>query len=250
MGILLQKMRRISAYIISIVIIIFCSILQINGQDTINYPLKIKVGMEISGPIIYSIDNNILITEGFVSVDLNEVKSVILAGGYADYNYSQYNYTYNSNGIFVRAGIDFNLMKPKKTKGLYWGGIGFRYGISHFTYSIPFYKQDNYWGTTESSVSENKTWAHFIEATPGIRAEVFKNVSMGWSVNLRMLLYSGTGKNLKAIYIPGFGPGEKNFNIGMSYFLSWNIPYKKIRVIIKKPEPEEPEETEEGTAGK
>jgi hypothetical protein len=243
-------MRRISAYIISAMLVVFCTGLQTNGQDTISYPLKIKIGLEVSGPVIYYFDNNILITEGFLSVDLTEVKSVILAGGYADYNYSQYNYTYNSNGIFARAGIDFNLMKPKKTKGLYWGGIGFRYGISHFTYEIPYFKQDNYWGTTESSVSAKKTWAHFIEAAPGIRAEVFKNVSMGWSVNLRMLLYSGTGKDMKAIYIPGFGQAEKNFNIGMSYFLSWNIPYKKIRVIIKKPEPEETEEATEGNAGK
>ena len=137
-------MRRISAYIISSMLIIFCSSLQIEGQDTITYPLKIKAGLEVSGPVIYYIDNNMLSTEGFVSVDLNEVKSVIFAAGYADYNYSQYNYTYMSNGIFARAGIDFNLMKPKKTKGRYWGGIGFRYGISHFTYQIPFYKQDNY----------------------------------------------------------------------------------------------------------
>jgi hypothetical protein len=57
-----------------------------------------------------------------------------------------------------------------------------------------------------------------------------------------MLLYSGTGNDLKALYIPGFGQAEKRFNIGMSYFLSFNIPYKKIRVIIKKPPPEEPEE--------
>jgi hypothetical protein len=242
-------MRRISAYFISVVLVIFCGSLQINGQDTINYPLKIKIGMEVSGPVLYYFDNNILRAEGVVSVDLNEVKSVIFAAGYADYNYSQYNYTYMSNGMFARAGVDFNLMKPKKTKGLYWGGIGFRYGISNFKYQIPFFKQDNYWGTTQSSVSENKTWAHFIEASPGIRAEVFKNVSMGWSVNLRMLLYSGTGKDLKAIYIPGFGQAEKRFNIGMSYYLSFNIPYKKIRVIIKKPEPEEPEETPEGTAG-
>jgi hypothetical protein len=29
----------------------------------------------------------------------------------------------------------------------------------------------------------------------------------------------------------------------MSYFISWNIPYKKIRVIIRKEEPEETEDT-------
>jgi len=242
-------MRRISAYIISLFLFIFCSNLQINGQDTISYPLKIKIGLEVSGPVLYFIDNNILNAEGFLSVDLNEVKSVILAAGYANNTISETNYTYTTNGIFARAGIDFNLMKPKKTRGLYWGGIGFRYGVSHFTYETPFFEHVNYWGTASSYVPSTTSWAHFLEASPGIRAEVFKNVSMGWSVNMRMMLHKGTGNDLKPLYIPGFGQGEKNFNIGMSYFISWNIPYKKIRVIIKKPPPEEPVETVEGSGG-
>lgn len=218
-----------------------------NGQDTINYPLKIKIGLEVSGPVIYFIDNNILITEGFLSVDLNEVKSVILAAGYSKNSISETNYSYTSNGVFVRAGIDFNLMKPKKTRGLYWGGIGFRYGVSHFTFETPFFEHINYWGTTSSAVSSETSWAHYLEASPGIRAEVFKNVSMGWSVNMRIMLYKGTGNDLKPLYIPGYGQGEKNVNIGMSYFISWNIPYKTTRVIIQPPPPEETEETEEET---
>jgi len=68
---------------------------------------------------------------------------------------------------------------------------------------------------------------------------------MGWNISLRMLVYSGTGKDLRSIYMPGFGNGATKFSTGVSYFISWNIPYKKIRVIIKKEEPEETEETDE-----
>ena len=51
--------------------------------------------------------------------------------------------------------------------------------------------------------------------------------------------------DLKPIYFPGFGNAEKRFSTGFSYFIVWNIPYKKIRVIIKKEEPEEEEDQED-----
>jgi hypothetical protein len=241
-------MRRTSVYIISTALIIISSWPYLNGQDTVNYPLRIKAGVEALGPIVYYTNKKILKTEGFISVDLNEVTSVVVAGGYADYTYSQFNYTYTNNGIFFRTGIDLNLMKPKKTQGLYWGGIGFRYGISRFTYEIPTYQRENYWGNTISSVPKQTSWAHFIEASPGVKTDIFKNFSLGWSINLRILVYSGTGKDLRPIYLPGFGDATKKFRTGMSYYLVWNIPYKHKKVIIRKPEPEEKDET--ATPGK
>lgn len=243
-------MRRTSGYTISLFLGILLSILQVKSQDTISFPLKIRVGLEVLGPAVYIADKDILVTEGFLSADLDEVKSVVFAAGYADYTYSQYNYVYTTNGIFARAGIDLNLMKPKKnSQGRYWGGLGLRYGISHFTYEIPSLQQENYWGTALTSVSKSTSWAHFLEATPGIRAEVLRNFSLGWSVNLRLLLYSGTGSDMKPIYLPGFGNADKRFNISMSYYMVWSIPFKKIRVIIKKEKPAETKDQETEVKG-
>lgn len=238
-------MKKTSVYIISVLIVLSCNCLQIAAQDTINYPLRIKFGIEASGPVIYLSDKNVLRTEGFISVDLNNITSVVLSGGYADFTYTQYNYTYTNNGIFFRSGIDLNLMKPKKTQGLYWGGLGLRYGISRFTYEIPSLETENYWGKTISSAPKQTNWGHFLEASPGVKADVFKNFSLGWSINIRMLLYTGTGNDLRPVYLPGFGDASKKLRTGMSYYIVWNIPYKHKKVIIKKPEPEETEETAE-----
>jgi hypothetical protein len=60
-----------------------------------------------------------------------------------------------------------------------------------------------------------------------------------------MLLYTGKYEDIKPINIPGFGNAQKRFSTGFSYFIVWNIPYKKIRVITKKEEPEEIDEDEE-----
>jgi hypothetical protein len=84
---------------------------------------------------------------------------------------------------------------------------------------------------------------HFLEVAPGFRTELFRNLSIGWSVRLRLLLSGGGGKDLRPICFPGFGNSSKTVNAGINYYIVWSIPIKTKR-IITKPEVEE-EETEE-----
>jgi hypothetical protein len=212
--------------------------------DTVVIPLKIRAGLELAGPVIYFTDKNNLSFEGYVSGDLNEKMAIFLGGGYADFKYSQYNYDYLSRGVFIKAGVDFNLLKPEINMGKYWAGIGLHYGQSIFTSETPSFEHENYWGTTASSIPSKTSWGHFLEISPGFKAELFNNFSIGWSVSLRRLIYSGTTKDLMPVYIPGFGTGGKTMSFAMNYFITINIPYRKIRVAIKK---EVPEETEEQT---
>ncbi len=235
-------MRRIYVYIISVLFTLISMIRPLPAQDTIDFPLKLRIGLEVTGPVEYCTNKNILKTEGLISADLDEKHSIILNAGYLKYQYSQYNYDYLNKGYFIRTGVDFNLLSPVKSKGRYWAGIGFHYGLSRFTSEIPSFSQDNYWGTTSGSIPTKTSWGHFVEATPGIKTEIFKNVSIGWSISLRMLLYTGTGKDLRPIYFPGYGSGGKKTSSEISYWLIWNIPFKKIRVITRVPAPEETEE--------
>ncbi|OFY59319.1 MAG: hypothetical protein A2V50_01425 [Bacteroidetes bacterium RBG_19FT_COMBO_42_10] len=241
-------MRRISAYYISILILLFSGSSVANGQteppDTVVIPLKIRVGVEVTGPVIYLTDKNNLNAEGFISADLNERIGLFVGAGYSDFKYSQYNYEYLSKGFFLKAGVDFNLLRPEKAMGKYWAGIGLRYGLSSFTCEIPTFEYENYWGTIVTSIPPSKYFGHYLEASPGFKAEIFRNFSMGWSVNIRKLVYTGAGKDLRPIYFPGYGKGGESMSFGISYFLVWNIPFKKIKVEVKKEEPEETQESE------
>jgi hypothetical protein len=237
--------RRICEYIISALALFLISFSNAWGQDTLFIPLKVNVGLEVMGPVNYFINKDVLSTEGYISVDWNEKRSYVLSAGYLDYKYSQYNYTYLNKGFFIRIGPDFNILKPKKSQGKYWGGIGFRYGLSHYQWQVPSLHQTNYFGETTSSIPSQREWGHFLEASPGMRAEIFPHFSMGWSVSLRMLIRTGSTSDLKPIYFPGYGNAAKRFSTGFSYFIVWNIPYKKIRVITKKEEPEETDETDD-----
>jgi Domain of unknown function (DUF6048) len=238
-------MWRIFAYFISLILFLNYGLIQVQAQDTIPIPLKIKIGLEVSGPAIYYSDKNILNEEGYISVDLDEKHSAILDAGYLNFKYAQYNYSYLSHGMFVRVGMDFNLLKADKSQGKYWAGIGLRYGLSRFRSQTPYFQTTDYWGTTSSYLPPETHWGHFLEASPGVRAEIFNHFSLGWSISIRMMLHTSTGNDLKPIYFPGFGNGTKTFSTGMNYYIVWNIPYKWINAILKKPPPEETEETEE-----
>jgi hypothetical protein len=234
-------MKRISAYIISFFLLIAAA-LPGTAQDTVDVPLNIRVAAEMSGPVIYFIDKKTLNAEGNVFLDLNEKTSIMIGGGYSNYSYSQYNYDYRAKGIFFKTGADFNLMGVEKARGKYFAGVGFHYGISMSSFEVPSFTTENYWGSVSSSIPLTSGTAHFLEVTPGVRTEVFKNFSMGWTINIRWLFYKGINKDLNPLYLPGFGNAGKNLSSGISYYITFNIPYKKKRVIVMPPPPEEPDE--------
>lgn len=241
-------MLKIYGYIISCLLLITSLPLpgQINKKevqpDSVVIPLKIRAGIELTGPVMYFTDKDKLSFEGHFSGDLNEKTGFYAAAGFSDFRYSQYNYDYLNKGIYFKAGLDINLLKPEMAMGKYWAGLGFRYGISRFSQEIPVLKHENYWGIASSSVAPLKSWGHFLEVAPGFRAEIIDNISIGWSVCVRKLIYTGTGRDLRPVYFPGYGQGGKSFSTGINYFLIWNFTFKKIKVEIKEDPPEEPEE--------
>ncbi len=228
-------MRKIYVYIISIASICFPSLLQ--GQDTVAFPLKIRAGIEATGPVIHMTDRNIFDAGGFISADRNEKMAYTLEGGFSDFRYSQYNYDYRSKGLYLKAGVDFNLLKPSVSLGKYQALLGLRYGLSLFSSGTPELSHENYWGTSHSSIDPSKMAGHFLELAPGVRAELFRNFSIGWTVRLKFLISGGGGKDNRPVHIPGYGDGGRGANAGISYYLIWNIPFRTITAVTKKENP-------------
>jgi hypothetical protein len=232
-------MQRISGYFISLLIINFN--LSVRAQDSIKVHLNIRAGFDIYGPAVYLINQNNLNFEAFIAFERSSRKTFILEGGYQNFKYFQYNYNWVSNGVFFRGGIDFNMIKPFEAAGKYYAGIGLRYGLSIYNSAVPSFQHDNYWGTGIGSIPSSTHVAHFFEVDPGIKTDILKNLSIGWNLRLRFLVYSGTGKDFKPVSIPGYGNGVKSFSPGINYYIIINIPYKSVYV---KPEVEKVHEKE------
>ncbi len=227
---------RISGYFISIIIaqILFPSIS--SGQDTINFPLRFGAGVSAYLPVSslsgyypqgYEIN-------GYY--DINERFTISADGGFSKFQYEDYNYKFENSGVFFRAGFDYNLLNPVMAAGRYFAGGSVKYGFSVYDFNNPSIEYLSYWGNYETSAPELRKTAHFIEFSPTLTAELFKNVFVGWSVDIRVLLWSGAGEDLRPIDIPGFGNGSKTISLGMNYYLSIRIPYKTKKVIYVKKE--------------
>ncbi len=227
-------MRKIFVYFISTIIISIFSLYEIFAQDTLHFPLKVRIGVDIYGPAFYFTDHNNLTIEGFLGIDIDTLKAWSTDFGYCRYSYEQYNYRYNCEGFFIKPGVEFNIISPYVSKGKYFAGGALRYGLSLFSHETPFFESENYWGKASGFIKKSTHLAHFIEASPGIRTELLRNISIGWTIRLRLLIYSGTGKDLKAIYIPGYGNGTKSFSPGINYYIVWNIPYRTLTFNHKK----------------
>jgi hypothetical protein len=220
-------MKRISGFFISL--FLFLSAAHLSGQDTLRYPLRIKTGFDLYGPGNSFFNKSISTFEGFISADIDTSRSVTVEAGWSEYTHSEYNYSYNSSGIFLKGGMDFNILRPSVSESRYYAGIGLRYGLSVYKHGFPDFLYDNYWGRATGSIDPTVRAAHFIEAVPGIRAELFKGISVGWALRVRMLLYAGTGKDVKPLYIPGYGNGLQRLSPGMNYYIIWSFRYREFR---------------------
>ncbi len=193
-------------------------------QDTVKFTRSIAASIDLSGPVIYSIDKKMMSFEGALSYHINPKYYIVAEPGYSRYNYSQYNYTQNTEGMFLRLGIDQNLMKTGTAGNNHFAGVGIRYGIALFNQETPWYSYNNYWGHNESAIVKKFVHAHFFEINGGVKAEVFRNITIGWIIRLSLPLINSAGKDNNPGYIPGIGSVKHGFNPGFSYHLTWVIP--------------------------
>ncbi len=141
-------------------------------------------------------------------------------------------YSYNSNGAFARIGIERNLLKGGDDV-VFWG---LRYGIGRVSYEYSFYNiTDPVWGNTSGSVPKIAAMQHWSELVGGIKAEVLKNIYLGFTLRFRVKLSGNYNTDMAPISVPGYGSALKNTGFGANYYISYRIPFKKPATFPKKP---------------
>ena len=71
--------------------------------------------------------------------------------------------------------------------------------------------------------------AQWLEVVAGVKAELFSNLYLGFSLRMNHLVTNKTPENFDNLYIPGFNRTyEGKFGAGFNYSVSYFLPlYKK-----------------------
>jgi hypothetical protein len=207
----------------------------IHGQD----------GMRVRGPrigfdlaslrLLYFDPDRMLYT---VSVDYEFRQDIypVVDLGYQHVKLNRENYQYRSSGIFARVGTDVNLLNYDKQVDVYeMLYVGGRYGLSLFDQQADnIFIPDAYWGDfSGGKVEKQSVNAHWFSLGGGMRAEVFRNFFMGWSVFMNIRFFQSGAEGMVPYNIPGFGKGANRVTVSFNYSLSYRLPIQRYTPKIK-----------------
>lgn len=147
--------------------------------------------------------------------------------------------TSTSKGSYLKAGFDYNMYENwLDMENII--SVGLRYGFSTFSQELNSYKIYNpnpYWEelpAIPASEKFNGLSASWIEVVTGVKAKMFNNVFVGFSIQLKTLITNKKPDGFDNLYIPGFNRTYNgSFGIGFNYSVSYFIPLYKKKVVKK-----------------
>ena len=140
---------------------------------------------------------------------------------------------FTTKGTYFKVGFDYNSFENwLDMENMIYAGM--RYGVSSFSQTLnsyTIYDPTNYYGenTIISGAEFDGLNASWLEVVGGIKAELFNNVYLGFSVRLNYLVSNKKPDNFDNLFIPGYNRTyDGKFGAGFNYTLSYFIPiYKK-----------------------
>ena len=147
--------------------------------------------------------------------------------GHLDIQIERESFDYNSNGVFFRVGADYNVLRKRDDTSNDVIILFARYGFATLTHSSDRIQVSNqYWGDLDTSFSSEKINSHWVELGFSIKAELYRNIFIGWAVRGKYLLYRSRDSLVDPYLIPGFGSiGKNNTAYSMHYGIYYRIPY-------------------------
>ena len=150
--------------------------------------------------------------------------------GYEKTKFSNENYSYKSNGTFIRLGLDYDLFMSEDFPTNDNVFVGFRYCYSWQNHKSDYFKiVDSYWGDYSGSVGSSAVNSHSLDLVFGIRCEMLRYFYMGWSFRCMFLMASAHDNNLDPYSVAGFGRADSRVALGFTYTFEYQLPINKFR---------------------
>lgn len=185
----------------------------------------LRFGFDISRIAVPFLEEGRVEYDGSVDLRISKNLYPVIEVGWANFETEEMNFSYRSSGFSLRAGIDKNYLKKDKANEMGMFFAGFRYGVSFFKHEAPDLEiSDPYWGDFSGTIPIKSMNAHWLEFTTGIRAEIFKNIYLGWSLRGRLLIHKSDDNNMSPYCIPGYGKVSGRTTLGFRYSIFYQLP--------------------------
>lgn len=156
-----------------------------------------------------------------------------------------------ADGSYIKVGLDCNVYKNLVgLRNMIF--IGARYGFATYSQELNSYNiatQNNFFGVDsgDQNLQSEGLTAHWLEMLVGIKAEIFNNLYVGFSVSVQRKLSDESPNGFESLYIPGYGTTNDfgEVSAGYRYFVSYFIPLYKRNKKIKKDKDASAEEIKE-----
>jgi len=219
-------------YTISLLVFIvsFSGYSQTKDSITNKSPYGLRLGIDISKPIMGMLDSNSSGIE-FVA-DYRISKKWFIAGEFGtqeERTVEDYT-TSTSNGSFFKIGFNYNAYQNwlDMNNEIF---VGMRYATSIFDQTLDSYRintgSDYFTSNTIASTSTSTGLnAHWTEFVMGIKVEAYKNLFLGFSFSYKIMLNLEHPGNFQTLYVPGFNRVfDTETGFGFNYTISYTIPF-------------------------
>lgn len=186
--------------------------------------------LDVASPLMgIAVDRGVVTGEAQIDVNLLNKFFPIVEIGYASANVTAENASvYRASAPFWRIGLNYNFLKTKKKNveklNRNYPFIGLRYGMSVVNYSmdrVPM--SEGYWNESGTMDFGSKAiYAGWAEILGGVRVDLAKGFTMGWSARVRIGLHTSLHNDSQLWYVPGFGKSvgaqfSFNYTVGFTY---------------------------------
>jgi len=242
-----MKMRHISKFTFSIGLVLLCFIG--NAQETATkkkdsipvkkerYGLRVGVDLFKLSRSFYETDYRGLELVGDYRLTRRHFLAAEIGNENKTVDEDQLNFT--TKGTYLKVGFDYNTYENWLNMENVIS-VGLRYGVSSFSQTLnnyTVYNPNPYFGESPVIVSGENfdgLTAQWIEVVAGVKAKVFNNVFVGFSLRLNRMVSQTRPDNFDNLYIPGFNRTYNgDFGVGFNYTVSYFIPLYKATVKAK-----------------
>ena len=238
-------MKHTSKFTFSIVLILLSFLVNAQQKKTDSIPTKIeRYGIRV-GADLFKLTRSFY-DENYKGLELvgdyRLTKNYYLAAelGNEDKTTVDDRLNFSTKGTYIKAGFDYNFYENwLDMRNMVF--IGMRYGASTFSQQLNSYKLYNtstYFPEAPTVISGEKfngLSAQWVEVVLGMKAEVLKNIYVGFSVRMNRMLSNSKPANFDNLYIPGFNRTYNgDFGVGFNYSVSYFLPLYKTKSSSKK----------------